>query len=431
MKYPSGPHAFPFPGIDVPAATPTIAGKSYDTYGTLYNAFNAGLRRCRPIAEFGGRTCGISDGNAPSSPTYNLGNGYFMGQLNVADIDGDGVDDVLTTYFFRSVVYPGRPKGQIANLGAAQYDNYYNPQGDKSSCHDGRHYGLVALAKLANDRVLDTVNVAGNPVGDFTQPYQNVSRNVAVIKTVRDSRLPTFNRVLLWNRPLNTTITFNRSTDCDILAHKFLYGNAVHYPADAMLRDHDGLVRYIDINRWTQQSPATICDHNDLPCHYTVLASQRGYWSFEVMDVQTGVILKSIPNMYVWDQFAAPAGQYWFLYSANANRWDLFRTAPEAKTLTYRTDLTLGLYDPSTRILLNVQAIPFAATPWLRYTSWSSHATSIASNYEAATQFTVAISGSKLPGIVVKTPTGYAMLQCDGSKWSNSTNYRASGATVH
>ena len=58
------------------------------------------------------------------------------------------------------------------------------------------------------------------------------------------------------------------------------------------------------------------------------------------MDVQTGVVLKSIPNMYVWDQFAAPAGQYWFLSSANANRWDLFRTAPEAKTLTYQTNLT-------------------------------------------------------------------------------------------
>ena len=92
------------------AATPTIAGKSYDTYGTLYNAFNAGLRRCRPIAEFGGRTCGISIGNAPSSPTYNLGNGYFMGQLNVADIDGDGVDDVLTTIFPQRRL-PGAAKG--------------------------------------------------------------------------------------------------------------------------------------------------------------------------------------------------------------------------------------------------------------------------------------------------------------------------------
>src|SRR5262249_49722217 len=132
--------------------------------------------------------------------------------------------------------------------GGPGYDAYYNPQGGNTSCASGRHYGLTAMARIGGSPYLSQIDVAGTPVGNFGDAYQNVSRNIAVLETRKDATSATYVRSLLWNRPLGTS----GLDECD---DDKRFANAIHYPADGLLRAPNGEARYIQVNRWTQVQP--------------------------------------------------------------------------------------------------------------------------------------------------------------------------------
>lgn len=428
--YSDGSHVFMFPGTDVPVPQGNV---NLNTYTQLYNAFNPS-KPCTQVSEnakyglpFSG--CGTPDGNTVDDPYYNTGDGEFMGQLNVGDIDSDGVDDVLTTYFWRSVVYPGRPNGQAANLGAPQYDEYYNPQQDNSDCAEGRRYGLMSIANTGGAYPY-TVAIGGVPTGGFWYEYQNVSRYVSVISSAKGAAPTLLSRSLLWNRVLNTSKSADQQGNpynCNIAGNgTLLYGNAVHYPGDAMFRDTSDVVRYVTINRWTQVSPTTWCDHNDAACHTNLLKTQQGYWTWEVMDAQTGKIVKSVPNMYVWDYAQAGGGYYWLVYSSNANVWDLGVDSTGVNPTEFRPDLTVATYDPQTKSISNVQPLSFSAAPLMRSSPWSNFGGVTASSYDANRLFWTPM-GDGTTGFVVQTPNGYALMRLNGNVWIIGGNYDASG----
>ena len=406
---------YPFPGIDVPGTDPTYK----DVYSAIYNSFNSNLF-CEKIQEEAGAgyNCGYPDDYPTGQAT---GNGYFLNQVAVGDIDADGVDDALMVYLWRSVVYPGRPKGKAANLGAPQYDHYYNPQNDGSACHYGRHYGLTVLTQIDEDPFLETVNLGGIPVDFFSDVYQNVSRNVAVIDTARHSSLPTKVRYRLWNRPYNTTIP-----SCNM---NRMYSNAIHYPADGLLRN-SGKALYIHFNRWRQDSPDTICAHKDFACHLKILATQTGFWKWEVLDIKKGATVKNIPNMYVWDTIPDPSGNVWLLYSSSANIWNLGTTAIDSEIPRYRDDLKIALLDISTLTLTKDQVIAIPAKPFLKKGDWQSYDGTIASNKESHRLFTKPVDGNTLPGFILRTPSGYSLFTYDGSRWVEAVRYDSSGVAL-
>ncbi len=390
---------YPFPGVDIAA----LEGRR-NLYTAIYDDFNS-PHPCVPFKsnEAPGQ-CGVPDGNSPESDSWNKGNGNFLDKVAVGDVDQDGADDLLLTYLWRSIVYPARPKGQARHLGAPQYDNYYNPQNDSAGCHSGRHYGLSALVKTELSRYLSTVDIAGAPVGQFSDPLQNVSRNIAVVKTDRLPTSATYQRTLVWNIPFGTSIPGCNASN--------LYNNAIHYPSDGLIRDAAGNAVYIHANRWTELTPvATTCTLNDLDCYAKERLSQSGYWTWEVMKVIDGGGVLAVKNAYVWDVIPIPGSvDVWILYSANATRWDLGE---------YRDDLAIARLNVSTLAITNHQTIAILARPFMKTQHWQSISKSVASNWPATRLF--ALPRANLPSsFVLRVPSGNEVFSFDGLKWANS-----------
>ncbi|GEM_PF-3087554 len=417
VNYGSFDKSFPFPGADLPWAADT-----QDDYKRIYNSFNGNLNTCSPITElhWTENPCGVIDGNSIFQSGYNKGNGNFLGQLNVGDIDADGVDDALMTYLWRSVAYPGRPKGDVGFIGAPQYDNYYNPENDNTPCHSGRHYGLVALAQIDEDSYLETVNIGGLIAGSFLDPLQNVVRNVGVIDTAFDSAKSTYVRNLLWNKPMGTSIP-----GC---AAKTLYDNSVHYPSDGMIKDSSGKTKYLQINRWTEVTPteSKCTAHADFPCYKEEMSTMTGYWSYELLDAKTGNVAKSTRNMYVWDVIPDSTGKIWILYSGNADSWNLgFNSLEDNAQPLYRNDLKIGLLDKSTLEISNAQRI-LPSKPFMKFDNWQNYGTLVSNNYYYHI-FTVPVPGSSVSGFVVKTADGLVLYHLEGNEWKELARYDVNG----
>lgn len=390
---------YPFPGVDIASIE---AGE--DLYTTIYNTFNADLSPCVAFksSEAPGK-CGVPDGDAPTSSIWNKGNGIFLDKVAVGDVDQDGVEDLLLTYLWRSIVYPAMPKGQRTLLGAPQYDNYYNPQNDSIGCHSGRHYGLSALVRTDLSKYLSTVDIAGTPVGQFSDPYQNVSRNIAVIKTNRHPTLPTLQRTLAWNLPMGTSIPGCAAAN--------LYNNALHYPSDGLIRDASGRALYIHVNRWTETAPAkTSCNVHDLKCYASELSSQSGYWSWEVRKIVDGSGVQAVRNIYVWDTLEIPGSpDVWMLFSTKATTWNLGE---------YRDDLAIARLDEGTLAITHQQAILVPARPFMKTRHWQSASRSVSSNWPATRLFTLPRKGTAA-SFVLRAPSGSLVFTYDGSQWAS------------
>jgi len=389
--------AYPFPGVDIAAS---LDGQ--DLYTEIYNRVNAGIAKCAGyLATERGAGCGVPDGDDAASPLWNRGNGNFLDKVAVGDIDHDGVDDLLLTYLWRSVVYPGRPRGQAGLLGAPQYDHQYNPQQDGTGCHSGRHYGLSVLAAIPGSPYLATIDVAGTPVGQFADPHQNVSRNIAV---VRMQDLPGGvgrQRALAWNLPLGTSIP-----GCGAAGQ---FDNVIHYPVDGLIRDTSGRARFIQVNRWTQTvRPGEPCKLNDLACYARQLSRQAGYWSWELRDVAQGRLVLGIGNTYVWDVLPIPGSEdVWLLMSATADRWDLGG---------HRGDLAVARFDATALALGPLQPLTLPARPAMRTQHWQATAEAVSSNWPATRLWTLPRSAA-VASFVLDTPGGAVVYWLDGTIW--------------
>ncbi len=393
---------YPFPGIDIPG----------NLYTSIYNNFNNDLYPCTVIIEWG--NCSVAD-------DANTGS-FFLDKLAVGDIDGDGVDDADMTYLWKSVVYPGRPKGQSSFLGAPQYDTYYNPQNDNSGCHSGRHYGFTILGNVDSDPYLEQVDIAGLLVGSFGDPYQNVSRNIGVIDTYPHPSLPTFSRSLLWNLPENTSIP-----NCDA---PFLYQHALHIPDTGVVKDGTGKIKLIQVNQWTQTGPSNTCTHADLPCHYSTLNSQTGSWSWLVLNASNGSTAATFPNSYVWGTVPADANSFWIIYSSQANVWNLGTISSTDATPTLRSDLKIGLFNIQTFQLTNIDPITVTAKPYVKIVSGQSFDGKLSSHTEFSKLWTVPVTGSAYPGIVLSTASGFNLFANNGIGWVKAGEYNSGGGLV-
>lgn len=389
---------YPFPGVDIAGL---LDGR--DLYSEIYNRFNAGIGECAsflPTERSGG--CGVPDGNEPKSPLWNRGNGNFLDKVAVGDIDQDGVDDLLLTYLWRSVVYPGRPRGQARFLGAPQYDHQYSPQQDGTGCHSGRHYGLSVLALVRGSRYLTTVDIAGTPVGQFADPYQNVSRNIAAVRVEELPGGVGFQRTLAWNIPLGSSIP-----GCGGASQ---FDNVIHYPADGLIRDIAGRARLIQVNRWTQTvRPSEQCVVNDTSCYARHLSAQRGYWTWELRDAALGTLLGLSRNTYVWDMLAVPGSEdVWVLLSSSADQWDLSG---------YRGDLAVARLDAATLKLGPRQPLTPLARPYLKTQHWQGLVEAVSSNWPATRLWTLPRPAA-VASFVLDTPQGPTVITLDDASWN-------------
>lgn len=401
----------PFPGVDMPGFG----------YTSSYNTFNSDLVKCSHIPE------ATSDSSQCGVPDNGSGQGLFLDQAAVSDIDNDGVDDILTSYFWKYVVYPGKPKGQTQYVGAAQFELYYNPQNDNSACHSGRHYGVNQLVSVANDPFPEQVDVGGSPVDNFNDIYQNVSRNIALIKTSYHGILPTYKRTLAWNIPMGTSIPSCGANNTN--GNSKLYDNSIHYPGMGILKDSNNKALYIDYNRFTQTSTNTVCAHTDVSCHNQILSTMAGNWYWEIKSITNGTTVKSFPNMYVWDIIPNNSTSVWLVYSQNANTWHLGEKDLAGNT-KFRTDLTIALFDINTLSLSNKQVIAGNYFPYLKKQPAQNITTAFASIWMLNSLFTVPLTGYSLPGIVFKTPGGFELMVFNGNSWVSAAVYDSLGHAV-
>ncbi|MBI3576604.1 hypothetical protein HY086_01020 [Candidatus Gottesmanbacteria bacterium] len=399
----------PFPGVDMPD----------NKYTEIYDSFNRDLVPCESIKE-GSSSCGV-----PDTGSGGKGSGYFLDQVAVGDLDVDGIDDVLMTFFWRSAAYPGRPKGTSQYIGAPQYDNYYNPQNDGSGCHSGRHYGLSTIVPVDGFPYPVTVNIGGTPVNNFLDVYQNVSRNIGVIGTMKHAILPTFERKLLWNVPMGTSIP-NCGANNTAGVSK-LYDGSLHIPSDGMMKNQSGKVLYVDINYWTQNENFPVCDHGDIACHNKVLSTQSGNWAWRVLDVKTGTVKYEKSNMYVWDTIPDPEkGGVWIVYSNSADIWNLGFTTIDGKQPLLREDLAVGFFNTNTLSITNVQPFPGKTRVFLKYTRRQNIGRSVISGGWAFQLFRFP-NPTGLPDFLLVIPDGYVRYAFHDGKWIENGRYSTSG----
>lgn len=411
---------YPFPGMDI---SEIVDPPYMNRYTAIYNQFNAGLRPCTPIpfSGQGAQGCGVPDGFPPTNAVWNTGNGEFMDSAVQGDIDADGVEDILTTYEWLSVAYPGKPKGNSAFLGAPQYEAYLNPQNDGTQCHSGRQYGLTKLTNIDQDPYLETVQIGGLPIDAFSDVGQNISRYLAVVQTEHDAVLPTVNRVLAWDKPLGTGIPGCGSTTKT-------YDNVLQVPGDGTITTN-GYTPYIIENRWTQLTQNEQCVSGDFACLTRLLNSQTGYWTFEVRSTSTGNVAKAFTNNYVWDTIPDPSGNVWVLYSANANIWNLGYTDSTQWNTThiYRNDLHMGLLDLNTLQISRDQTVGESAKPFLVTGPWQTQNATIGSHWHATRLLTIPSAGSTLPMFFVRNAQGYSAYVFQNNAWQLGGNYNTSG----
>jgi hypothetical protein len=415
---PSQPYsAYPFPGVDLPLD----ASMPPDPYTFIYDGFNADLHPCAHITEAYPGGCGVP------SPDPTVGGGYFLDKLAIGDIDADGVEDALMTFLWRSVVYPGVPKGSSdpRYLGAPQYDSYYNPQEDGGGCHSGRHYGPSFLVEIDDDPYLETVDLAGVYVGRFNDFYQNVSRNVAVVDTLPDpAGLPTVVREVLWNLPKGTSIPA-----CGPLK---LFDHAIHYPRDGLI-ERDGRTRFIHFNEWSQGNhdsrDCTIAADLD-ECRRQMLVDQSGFWTWRVVGALDGAEVFAEVDAYVWDALVDPSGAgLWLIYSSQASTWNLGTVSLGSTEPLLRSDLSVGFFDLETLTLASSQSISEPAAPVLRFQHWQSLRGAVGSNWPARLLVTLE-AGRDAPAFVVQTSTGFSLYALDAAGSGPLARYDSEGTRL-
>lgn len=393
---------FPFPGADLPT--------SIGNFDDIYNNFNPVPCLLNNIFN----RCGVPDDRS--------GKGGFMGKLMVGDIDADGVEDLHTTYWSVHQVYPGRPKGQVANLGAPMYHMWYDPQSDifNPSCHDNRHYGLSVLTQVDADPYLEMVDLGGNIVNDFLDPYQNIVRNVGLIDMGPNSQNQLV-RTVKWNRPMHVT-----QPGC---TPNLMYKDSLHYPSYTLIEDSSGRTKYIQFNRFTQLTQAENCAHSDFDCHLRVMASMTGYWNWEFINAANGDTTLSYRNNYLWDVIPGPnTNKLWVLYSAVATNWNLGYTDTSGTTPLLRNDLTVALLDTTTLELTNVQRLPDQMRPFLKQVLYQSSSERATSHHGAVFRlFTFPNSSNRPDSFILVNNNGYSLFSYNGSTWVQERTFDRQG----
>ncbi len=394
--------AVPFPGADLPG----------DEYTSLFSAFNWDLDACEEISEVSHYRCGVPDETG--------GGGYFLDKIAVGDLDGDGVDDAHMSFLWRSVVYPGRPKGQEAWLGAPQLDVYYNPQGDDSDCHSGRHYGLSVLAQLDDDAHLEVLDLAGTPVDNFVDIYQNVSRNLAVQDAGPHGSLPSATRSLSWNQPFGTMIPVCPGEQLD---HR-LYDGVLHIPSDGRLEDAEGITRWMHANVFSQTSTATECPQNDVDCYTAQLQAMEGSWSWRLLDASDGSTVFEQSEGYVWDVLEDPSGgDPWVVITTGADAFNLGAVSFEDTSPASRTDLAVARLDLDAGELVDMALVDASVKPLLLYEHWQARAGTHTMNFTPLRLAIAPDGDGGLPAFVVRTEEGYGVVSHDAEEgWTLSVD---------
>jgi hypothetical protein len=408
---PSAPWAAtPFPGVDLPG----------DAYTDLYDAFNPDAP-CEWIAEVWHYRCGVPDDGAAT--------GYSLDKVAVADIDGDGVEDALSTFLWRSVVWPGRPHGELAFLGAPDYDEYYNPQDDGGYCHSGRRYGYAVTTQVDGDTPLETLEIAGAPVGTFADYNQEASYNVALIDA--DDSGGRLLRGVVWNHALGTMIP-----GC---GQEEIYDGAMHVPGEGHVSDAGGVTTHLFMNRFYVDTIPGICPDGDYACYIDQLMEMSGAWSFVVLDALTGDTVFEDDDTYVWDTLTDPdTGDIWVLYSAQADRfnvgtesWDFVTDGVRSLTPDVvpqlRADLAVARLDLDAGDLVDVTLLGGDYAPYLLAQQLQSLGGASASNFSVKRLLTVPSPSGGPPAFAVHGEDGITLVARVADRWVPVADYSVAG----
>ncbi|MFN7959874.1 MAG: hypothetical protein U0002_01250 [Thermoanaerobaculia bacterium] len=108
---------------------------------------------------------------------YGLSTWFREARGHLQDVDGDGWEDLNLPYHWAFLTLSGQTGAQLTTTG---YDAAAGTGAQPVGFHSGRNYGVHAAATVG--AVKRIVVAAGSPVGNFDDPYCNVSRWSGVLE---------------------------------------------------------------------------------------------------------------------------------------------------------------------------------------------------------------------------------------------------------
>lgn len=264
----------------------------------------------------------------PSPGFFAEGGGY------IADLDGDGAEDLTLTFHSWVLTQAWHADGTTPsystnyNVSATTILASANPSSPIYYFHAGRNYGTHATLPTSSDGLNRTVMVGGNAVGTFSDPYCNVSRWVGVL-----SNAPTdlAHRTLAWSYYEgfhSSTFTGSSGLVSTIARQGDMQNGCVHrFSTGASVMDGNDIIIY---NYFTQPH-TTQCQYEQgqlyatnwsaaaysvwSSCIVTEAAINAGRWGMRVRDQRTGGVLTGSLDTYVWGQSnrLVPSGETVYL----------------------------------------------------------------------------------------------------------------------
>jgi hypothetical protein len=299
----------------------------------------------------------ISDPDPPCGTGFVHRDVAFAGDLQnaqfrhnggwVQDIDGDGWDDIHLPFLGHILSLSGRTGAQLA---LSQFDVARFSEPDSLvNFHSGRLYGSFTAFSHPTTGASMVYVSAGTPVGQFADPYCNVSRYQAALRWAGAAQLT-------WSNYLSFAKTIFRppyqSID-DVLRRGQMLDECVHRFSDSLV--------------WpTAKQPVGVYSHfsqtvpPDDDCQAQILAEQRsgfqqsdadattacaaahwvtarGRWTIQALDAVTGGGVIAWPDAYAWGRVAnlVPGQPHSLVVQTFSQPVELARTAEAPQELRF------------------------------------------------------------------------------------------------
>jgi hypothetical protein len=239
------------------------------------------------------------------------------------------------------------------------------PGGSLGLFHSGRNYGYHSLIK-GTDGKMRTVIVAGSPVGDFQNPFCNVSRFTAALES--DAGHPE-SRHLAWSHYMgfnSNSIQCSPSKGCqpcdaansychfDAVTKKYLpnvyregdfangcvqvYGNGIdkmdgdeilHF--NTFVSSQKGMCLTEQLMVYVTNWQSTSAVNNWSTCLKNKTLASTGSWNWRVLDIPSGQGITGSENTYVWatsDKIFPQAAPFYIVEKLPAGvKYDFLQTA--------------------------------------------------------------------------------------------------------
>lgn len=227
------------------------------------------------------------------------------------DVDGDGWQDIHLPYMRYIHIISGKT-GKTLSINKLDVAKSSEPNSPEWF-HSGRFYGSFTPFKNKTNETR-TLVMAGNSVGTFEDPYCNVSRYLSVLKYNPKNEVE-----IDWAN----YVSFSKSTykygsktySPEAIGRKGDYMNkCIHRASDSVFEIEGRKVavyslfesdpveddcELINFDAWFNSFPKEKMDKT-YECTKKHWLRVKGMWKVQIVDLETGKLLKEIPNSYFW-----------------------------------------------------------------------------------------------------------------------------------